>query len=71
MKELDFNAIWKEIKENEICLLDGTIEVYEFTSIISEKYFKPVDKYWSERTGENPYLDVLFGMLEIKGIELD
>lgn len=29
-----------------------------------------LDEMWGERTDENPYLDMLFGMLEINGIEL-
>ena len=70
MKNLDYNAIQKEIHDNYLDLKSGILDVYEFIGKISEKYFKPVDKLWGKRTDENPYLDMLFGMLEINGIEL-
>jgi hypothetical protein len=70
MKKLDYNAIQKEIHRNHSELKDGTLDVYEFISRVSKKYFKPVDEMWGERTDDNPYVDMLFGMLEINGIEL-
>jgi hypothetical protein len=70
MKTLDYNAIQKEIHDNYLDLKSGLKDVYNFISSISEKYFKPIDPIWGERTDENPYLDMLFGMLEINGIEL-
>ena len=70
MKTLDYNAIQKEIHDNYLDLKSGIIDVYEFCGHISKKYFKPVDKQWGERVNEDPYTDMLFGMLEINGIEL-
>ena len=70
MKKLDYNAIQKEIHDNYLDLTSGLWDVYNFMSYISEKYFKPVDPLWGERLDENPYADMLFGMLEINGIEL-
>jgi len=68
--KINYNAIQKEIDDNYLDLLSGIYDVYDFVSYISEKYFKPVDPLYGERTDENPYLDMLFGMLEINGIEL-
>ncbi len=68
--KIDYNAIQKEIDENYLDLVSGIYDVYDFIGYISEKYFKPVDPIWGERTDENPYLDMLFGMIEINGIEL-
>ena len=70
MKTLDYNAIQKEIHDNYLDLKSGILDVYEFIDNISKKYFKPVDKDWGTRVDENPYVDMLFGMLEINGIEL-
>ncbi len=70
MKTLDYNAIQKEIHDNYLDLKSGILDVYEFIGVISKKYFKPVDPIWGDRTDENPYVDMLFGMLEINGIEL-
>lgn len=67
---IDYNAIQKEIDDNYLDLVSGTYDVYDFTSHISIKYFKPVDPIWGERIEENPYLVMLFGMIEINGIEL-
>lgn len=69
MKTLDYNAIQKEIHDNYLDLKSGILDVYEFIGNISEKYFKPVDEKWEIRVEENPYVDMLFGMLEINGIE--
>ena len=68
--KINYNAIQKEIDENYLDLVSGIYDVYDFIGYISEKYFKPVDPIWGERTDENPYLDMLFGMIEINGIEL-
>jgi hypothetical protein len=68
--KIDYNAIQQEIDKNYLDLVSGVYDVYDFTGYISEKYFKPVDKLWGERTDVNPYLDMLFGMIEINGIEL-
>jgi hypothetical protein len=70
MKKIDYNKIQKEIHQNHSELISGEFDVYEFVSYISKKYFKPIDEMWGERTNENPYIDMLFGMLEINGIEL-
>jgi hypothetical protein len=70
MKKINYNAIQKEISKNYLDLKSGVYDVYDFTGYISVKYFKPVDKLWGERTDKNPYLDMLFGMLEINEIEL-
>jgi len=70
MKTLDYNAIQKEIHDNYLDLKSGILDVYTFTGNVSEKYFKPIDKLWGERVNEDPYTDLLFGMLEINGIEL-
>ena len=70
METLDYNAIQKEIHDNYLDLKSGILDVYEFTSKISNKYFKPVDKEWETRTDENPYVDMIFAMLEINGVEL-
>ena len=68
--KIDYNTIQKEIHDNYLDLVSGVWDVYEFIHYISIKYFKPVDKDWGERIEENPYLDMLFGMLEINEIEL-
>ena len=68
--KINYNAIQKEIDENYLDLVSGIYDVYDFMGYISAKYFKPVDPIWGERTDENPYLDMLFGMIEINGIEL-
>lgn len=68
--KINYNAIQKEIDKNYLDLVSGVYDVYDFIGYISEKYIKPVDPIWGERTDENPYLDMLFGMLEINGIEL-
>ena len=68
--KINYNAIQKEIDENYLDLVSGIYDVYDFIGYISVKYFKPVDPIWGERTDENPYLDMLFGMIEINGIEL-
>lgn len=68
--KIDYNAIQKEIDDNYLDLTSGVKDVYDFTGYISEKYFKPIDPIWGERMDENPYLDTLFGMIEINGIEL-
>jgi len=70
MITINYNEIQKEIHDNYLDLKSGILDVYEFIGNISEKYFKPVDKDWKTRTDENPYIDMLFGMLEINGIEL-
>ena len=70
MKTIDLNAIQKEIHDNWLDLKSGILDVYEFIGTISKKYFKPIDKEWETRTDENPYIDMLFGLLEINGIEL-
>jgi hypothetical protein len=67
---INYNAIQKEIDDNYLDLVSGVLDVYEFTAYISEKYFKPHDKLWGERTDVNPYLDLLFAMIEINDIEL-
>lgn len=67
---IDYNAIQKEISHFKRQLKSGSYDVYDFCGYISEKYFKPVDKIWGERTNVNPYLDLLFAMLEINDIEL-
>lgn len=68
--KINYNAIQKEIDNNYLDITSGIYDVYSFTGYISKKYFKPIDPIWGERTGFNPYLDMLFGMLEINGIEL-
>ena len=68
--KLDYNAIQREIDKNYLDLVSGVYDVYDFCGYISEKYFKPIDPEWGERTDVNPYVDVLFGMLEINDIEL-
>ena len=68
-KKINYNAIQKEIDRNYSDLKSGIYDVYDFMGYISVKYFKPVDKLWGERTGENPYADMLFAMLEINEIE--
>jgi len=68
--KIDYNAIQKEIHDNYLDLVSGVWDVYEFIHHISIKYFKPVDKDWGERVEENPYIDMLFSMLEINEIEL-
>jgi len=70
MITIDYNKIQKEIHDNYLDLKSGILDVYEFIGYISKKYFKPVDKDWDVRSDENPYVDMLFGMLEINGIEL-
>jgi hypothetical protein len=70
MKKINYNAIQKEISKHFLDLKSGVYDVYDFISYISIKYFKPVDELWGERTDEDPYLDMLFGMLEINEIEL-
>jgi len=70
MKIINYNEIQKEIYENHKDLKNGNLDVYDFTAKISEEYFKPVDEEWATRTKENPYLDLLFAMLEINEIEL-
>lgn len=72
MKAPDYRAIQKEIDKNLPLIKCGLYDVWDFISDISEKYFKPVDKLWGKRTTEkNPYLDTLFGMLEINEVDLD
>ena len=68
--KINYNAIQEEIDINYLDLVSGVYDVYDFIDYISVKYFKPVDKLWGERTDANPYLDMLFGMIEINGIEL-
>jgi len=70
MKTIDLNAIQKEIHDNYLDLRSGILDVYEFIGKISKKYFKPVDEEWNTRVEENPYLDMLFSLLEINKIEL-
>jgi|AntAceMinimDraft_11_1070367.scaffolds.fasta_scaffold556263_1 hypothetical protein len=70
MKNIDYNAIQKEIHDNYLDLKSGVLDVYTFISNISKKYFKPVDNQFGKRVNEDPYTDLLFGMLEINGIEL-
>ena len=70
MKTIDYNAIQKEIHDNYLGLKSGIIDAYDFISYISKKYFQPVDPVWGKRIDEDPYSDMLFGMLEINGIEL-
>jgi len=70
MKNIDYNAIQKEIHDNYLDLKSGVLDVYTFISNISKKHFKPIDKEWGERVNDDPYADLLFGMLEINGIEL-
>ena len=69
MIKINLNAIQKEIHDNYLDLRSGVKDVYEFIGEISEKYFKPVDKKWNERYDNNPYVDMLFGLLEINEIE--
>lgn len=70
METINYNAIQEEIDKNYNDITNEIYDVYDFISYISEKYFKPVDLIWGERTDENPYLDLLFAMLEINGIKL-
>jgi hypothetical protein len=70
--KINYNAIQKEIDKNYLDLVSGVYDIYDFCGDISVKYFKPVDPIWGERTviDANPYIDMLFGMIEINGIEL-
>lgn len=70
MKTIDLNAIQKEIHDNYLVLKSGIYDVYKFCGDISAKYFSDVDPDWGERMNKDPYSDMLFGMLEINGIEL-
>lgn len=65
---LDYNAIQSEITLKLDVLLSGEYDVYEFIQYISEKYIKPFDKHYSDLIEDNPYLDLLFAMLEINKI---
>jgi len=70
MKTLNISAIQSEIHENWIDLKSGCVDVYEFCSYISNKYYKEIDPEWGERINEDPYTDLTFAMLEINGIDL-
>ncbi len=67
--KVNYNAIQKEINKNYLDLDSGTYEIFDFIGYISEKYFKPIDPFWGERVNENPYLDLIFAMLEINGLD--
>jgi hypothetical protein len=71
MKTLDYNAIQKDIHNNLNELNEGDLDVYDFIGTLSKKYIKPVDPKWLDREDDNPFLDVLFGMLEINGVEIN
>lgn len=70
-KMINFNALQKEIEQNKKSLITKELDYYIFISNASLKYFKPIDKLFDERTANepNPYLDLLFAMLEINGID--
>lgn len=68
--KINYNAIQKEIDDNYLDLVSGVYDIYKFIDYISKKYFKPVDKLWGERIDEDPYHDMLIGMIEINGIKI-
>ena len=70
MKNLDLNAIQKEIHDNYLDLRSGIYDVYEFCGYISKKYYKPIDHEYDTRVEFDPYADLTFALLEINGIEL-
>lgn len=72
MKTINYNAIQNEIHKNYSDLKDGSLYIFDFVDSISEKYFIPIENEWDDMldaADENPYLDVIYGMLRINGIE--
>jgi len=71
METIDFNAINNDILTNLVDLQDGDIDVYDFSSELYEKHMLKFDDNPNRNSGEdNPYLDIIFGMLELNNVEL-
>jgi hypothetical protein len=70
MTSINYQGIQQEIHDNYLDLKSGIIDVYDFVSDISEKYFSLIDPEYGNRVDDDPYTDLLFAMLEINGIEL-
>lgn len=71
METIDFNAINDEILSNLVDLQDGDIDVYTFSGELYDKHMLKFDDNPNRAHDEsNPYLDIIFGMLEINNVEM-
>lgn len=67
---IDYNSIQKDIEENIENLTNGILDVYDYCGELTQKYIEPIFPESMDCEEENPYLDLIFAMLEINGIEL-
>jgi len=70
MKNINFNAIQKDIDDNYLDLTSSIKDVYEFMHELTLKHVANVHPRCMELTDKNPYADMLFAMFEINNIEL-
>lgn len=70
MKNIDYNAIQKEIDNNFLDLKSGVKDCYEFMHEMQIKYIEPIAPECMDLEQDNPYADLLVAMLEINNIEL-
>jgi len=67
---MDWNKIQKEIDKNLVDLQDGTYDVYTFTHNVSNKIIAKEYPEVLTLEDNNPFVDIIFAMLEINQIEL-
>lgn len=72
MKNLPLEEIQRDIHNYLSLLKDGSIDAYDFIYDLSQIYFANIDDDFYSRDWDecNPYLDLLFSLLEINGVEL-
>lgn len=69
-KMVNYAGIQKEIEIHLEHTLAGSIDPYALSEHLESKFIAPLQNKVEITENENPYLDLIFAMMEINGIEL-